>query len=129
MANYSNSKFEISTLDECIFKLTPVEGTELNVEDVREMRTVYLELSKGEKFAILMDANNAFTTTDEARKLLASREFTDKRFAAAFVTSSLANKIAGNFFIKFNKPSSSTKLFTDEPSALEWLKDQQRNNR
>lgn len=129
MADYSNSKFEITRLDNSIFKLMPFEGVELDIEDVQKMRSVYLELSKGEKFAVLLDAKYVFTTTEEARKLLASKEYTDKRFAAAFVTSSLANKIFGNFFIKFNKPASPTKLFTEESSALEWLEEQARKNK
>ncbi|MGZ4078580.1 MAG: DUF7793 family protein, partial [Bacteroidia bacterium] len=65
--------------------------------------------------------------TDAARKLIASKEYTDKRFAIAFVTTSLANKIVGNFFIKFNKPASATKLFSDEETALEWIIEQEKN--
>jgi hypothetical protein len=124
MTNFSNSKFEIKVLSPQIFMLKPFEGIELNVDDVNEMREVYLRLSNGSKFAVLLDATNAFDTTDEARKLLASKEFAEKRVAAAFVTKSLANKIIGSFFIKFNKPVSPTKLFTDEKLALEWLKEQ-----
>ena len=67
------------------------------MEDVREMRRVYLEFSNGGSFAILLDATSNFITTDEARVLLASKEFTEKRVAAGFVTPTLANRIVGNF--------------------------------
>lgn len=124
MADYSNSKYEITILDDCIFKLRPFEGVEIDVDDVKEMRKVYLEFSKGKPFAILLDASQDFTPTDEARKLLASKEYTEKRVAAGFVTTTLANKIIGNFFIKFNKPASPTKLFNDEATAFAWIKEQ-----
>lgn len=124
MADYLNSKYEITILDDCIFKLKPFEGVELDVDDVKEMRKIYLQFSGGKSFAILLDATQSFSPTDEARKLLASKEYTDKRIAAAFVTTTLANRLIGNFFIKVNKPLTPTKLFNDEVSALAWLKEQ-----
>lgn len=124
MADYSNSKYEITILADRIYKVKPFEGIEIDVADVVEMRKMYLEFSKGKSFAILLDASVDFTPTDEARKLLASKEYTEKRIAAGFVTKTLANKILGNFFIKVNKPSSPTRLFNDEATALAWLKEQ-----
>lgn len=121
MADYSNHKFEITILSRHIFKLKPYEGVELNVDDVREMREVYLRFSEGQPFAILLDASNNFTPGEEARALIASKEYTDKRIAAAFVTNSVANKLFGNFFIKFNRPATPTKMFNNEAAAYEWL--------
>ncbi|MCW3071589.1 MAG: hypothetical protein JWO44_1479 [Bacteroidetes bacterium] len=121
MADYSNSKFEITILSPRIFRLRPFEGVELDEDDAREMRKVYLRFSDNRPFAILLDASADFTPTNEARVLLASREFTETRIAAAFVTRSLANKLIGNFFIRFNKPASPTRMFNDEPAAFEWL--------
>jgi hypothetical protein len=122
MADYSHSSTELTILAPNIFKMKPSEGAEIKVEDIRELRIKCLELSKGGSFAILLDATGIFTIKDDARALLASTEFTDKRIAAAFVTPGLANRIVGNFFIRFNKPASATKLFNDEASAFEWLK-------
>jgi hypothetical protein len=121
MVDYSNGKFEITILTNHIFKLKPFEGIELDIEDVQEMRRVYLKFSNNESFAILLDATENFSLTSEARTLLASKEYTVKRIAAAFVTKSLANQLVGNFFIKFNKPATPTKMFTDEEHAFKWL--------
>lgn len=124
MADYSNSKFEITILTANIFRLKPFEGVEINIDDVYEMRGVFLEFSGNLPFAVLLDASNNFVPTEEARAALASAEFTNKRIAAAFVTRSLANKLIGNFFINFNKPATATRLFTDEASAFKWLEEQ-----
>ena len=91
------------------------------MQDGYDMRSVFVSLSDGSTFAVLTDASNFFSTTSELRQLLASKEFTDLRFATAIVTQSIANKIIGNFFIKVNKPASPTKLFSSEELALEWL--------
>lgn len=124
MADYSNHKFEITILRPYLFKLTPFGDVEIGAEDVYEMRKVFLRFSDDQPFAVLLDASNNFTPTEEARALLASKEFTSKRIAAAFVTTSLANKLIGNFFINFNRPATPTRMFTDEAAALAWLQEQ-----
>lgn len=127
MADYSNSKLEITKLTDRIYKLKPFEGIELDIDDVKEMRRVYLEFSGGEKFAILLDAGLEFSTTPAARELIASKEYTVLRVATALVTTSLANRLVGNFFIRVNKPASPTRMFNDEKDAFEWLKEQMGN--
>lgn len=51
----------------------------------------------------------------------ASKKVTDLNIAMALITSSLTSKILANFFIKFNKPSSPTKMFKTREDALVWL--------
>jgi 3,4-dihydroxy-2-butanone 4-phosphate synthase len=124
MAEYSNGRIEITTVGERIYRLKPVEGIEMNVDDVRQAREIYLKLSAGQFFSVLLDATGSFTISDEARALIASKEYSVQRKAAALVTPGLVNRLVGNFFIQFNKPGSPTKLFNDEASALAWLEEQ-----
>jgi hypothetical protein len=128
MADYSNSKFNITVVADRIFKLKPVPGAEITVGDVKNMREIHLRLSGGQPFAILLDATGEFEIGEEARKLIASGEYSEKRISAAFVTPGLVNRLVGNFFIQFNKPASPTRLFSDEASALAWLKEQMKNH-
>lgn len=118
---FSNEKFAIIVHSSNIFILKPHNGAELDVEDGYEMRSVFVQLSKGNKFAILTDASTFFSTTQELRQLLASPKFTDLRIATAIYTQNMASKIIGNFFIKVNKPASPTKLFSNKAEALKWL--------
>lgn len=118
---FRNEKFELFVLTSNIYKLKPKAGIELDVNDGYEMRKQFLIQSKGNKFAVLTDASNFFSTTSELRQLLSSKEFTDLRFATAIVTQSMASKIIGNFFIKVNKPATPTKLFSNENLAFDWL--------
>jgi hypothetical protein len=87
------------------------------------MREQALTLVDGQKFTILFDANHRGNITPEARTQFACQEYTDVRIGAAIVTNSIANKIIGNFFIKFNKPASPTRIFSNESAAIEWLRD------
>lgn len=126
---FRNNKFEIREEQLPIFRLTIFEGVEIELEDVMEMAAAFRKLSQGQKFAVLLDATNPFTLSSEARNMIASKELTSDRMAAAFVTRSLANKLVGNFFIKFNKPATPTKLFSDEASAMEWLREIVKKNK
>lgn len=120
---FRNNKFEIRIEHLPILRLTVFEGVDIEFEDVLEMSAAFREIAKGEKFAVLLDATKPFTVSPEARTFIASKELTSDRMAAAFVTRSLANRIVGNFFIKFNKPATPTKLFSEEAPAIEWLKE------
>src|ERR1043166_3425288 len=98
MAEYSNGRIEITTVGERIYRLKPVEGIEMNVDDVRQAREIYLKLSAGQFFSVLLDATGSFTISDEARALIASKEYSVQRKAAALVTPGLVNRLVGNFF-------------------------------
>jgi len=126
---FRNNKFEIRIEHLPILRLTVFEGVDLEFEDILEMAAAFRKISNGEKFAVLLDATKPFTVSSEARTFIASKELTSDRMAAAFVTKSLANRIVGNFFIKFNKPATPTKLFSEEALAMEWLWQQIENNK
>lgn len=58
----------------------------------------------------------------------ANREFWSKKeacpysLADAFIVNSNALRLIANFYLKINKPERPTKMFTDEESAIKWLK-------
>jgi len=124
---FKNEKFEIKKVADQIYLLKIIEGAEIEVEDAKEMSAVFSQMANGQNYAVLLDATNNFNVSGEAKTLIASKEYSKNRIAAAFIINSLANRITGNFFIKFNKPETPTKLFPDEKSAMEWLKDQVKN--
>ena len=116
---FVSKKFSLQQLEPKILKLVVVDGIELELQDAKEMIAEALELSNGEEYAILFDANKSGTISFEAREEFAKSK---KRKAVAIVTKSLANKLVGNFFINFHRPRSSSRIFSEEKSALEWLR-------
>jgi hypothetical protein len=116
---FTTKKFSLQLLEPQIFRLTVIDGIELEEKDAKEMITEALALAKGEEYTILFDANKSGTISFEAREEFARSE---KRLAVAIVTKSLANKLLGNFFINFHKPKSSSRIFSDEQNAIEWLR-------
>jgi len=99
--------------------MTVIEDIELEQKDAQEAIAEAIELSEGKDYAILFNANVAGHISHEARDEFAKSK---KRLAVAIVTTSLANKLFGNFFIKFHKPMSASRIFSDEQTAIEWLR-------
>ncbi|MGZ3862925.1 MAG: DUF7793 family protein [Bacteroidia bacterium] len=114
-----SAKFSLLLIEPGIIKLSVIEGIELEQEDARQMIESAVKMAEGKDYAILFDANRSGNISYEAREEFARSK---KRKAVAIVTNSLANKLIGNFFINFHKPLSSSRIFNDEKSALEWLR-------
>ena len=106
-----------------IIRIESSAGEFAEVEDILAMRKANLELSKGGLYYVLLDTSNGFASASpEANKLLAGKEFSENRGGIAIIARSLATKIVSNFFVRFNKPISPTKMFISEAEAIDWLK-------
>jgi hypothetical protein len=106
-----------------IIKLLIQEDSILDLEDVLEMRRENLKLVGGKKFCVLLDTRPGyFTTSPEAIKMMASKEYQKTRKATAIIVHSLATRIVGNFFKSLHATESPTRLFNKEEDALLWLR-------
>ncbi len=94
----------------------------LDVSDLWESRRMSLEYLPNTKYQIMMEAEDLFTVTKEAREVGASPEYAADLDAVALVTTSFPLKLLGNLYIRINKPIVPTKLFYDQQSAINWLK-------
>ena len=112
-------KFSLQLIEHKIIKLTLIDDIELEQNDAKEMIAEAIDLAEGAEYTILFDATKPGTISFEAREEFAKSK---KRIAAAIVTNSLANKLLGNFFINFHKPTTSSRIFSDEQDAIKWLR-------
>lgn len=105
-----------------IIRMKINEGETFDVEHVYAGRKANLTLNEGKPFCILLDTGSFFNTTPQARALTAGKEFSKHRIAIAGLAPSLPTKMVGNFFINFHKPTTPTRLFTNENEAISWLR-------
>jgi hypothetical protein len=98
------------------------DNVELDVEDVKEMFAKRLEVIGENPYAIINISGKHSGITSEARKLAAEPQYALYRQAFAMVVNSLAQRIIGNFYIKFDSPPSPARVFNDEKAAFEWVK-------
>lgn len=103
--------------------------TQINYKDVfltlQDSQFVFQESRKQspwEKSPIYL-TSASFTNQDKAsREYNGSEEVTKHCSAIAMLSTSLAQRIMANFFIRIIKPKVPTRFFGSENEALEWLK-------
>ena len=120
---------EFSYIEKDIIQVRLFENARIEIKDVEESFTATMNIAEHKKYAVLVDATPYVYVTPEARIHGARKEFQLNLVAQAIFVTSLANRIVGNFIIRFNKPYAPTKLFSDKESALEWLREQLKRNK
>lgn len=104
-----------------ILRITILKDAEIDISEAAENHALSNKLASGRKFVQLVKSEGDFEVTPEARAYAAQYSASEGRVAMAFITSSLAQRLIGNFYIKYNKPLVPVRMFKTEESALEWL--------
>jgi hypothetical protein len=117
-----NSTHTLIETNPPIIKMEVTEGEFVEVGTIEKVHKINLELSNGKPFCILLDTSAGyFNISPQANELLASPAYALKRIATAIIVKTLATRLMGNFFIRFNKPPTPTRLFKTEEEAMTWL--------
>ena len=104
------------------------EGATIDAETAEEGKRRITELYPGLKFYVMAEGYNFFTFTSEARKLCATKEFSDNTIAVTFYTANISLLLLGEMYLKINKPFVPTKIFNNRDNAKEWLYEQMKMN-
>jgi len=103
-----------------ILRIEILEGAEIELADAIQNQEARKLLTKNDKYLILVDGRVNLSISKEARAFAAQHK-NDGSTASAFIITSTANKLIGNFYINVNKPNIPTKIFSSEEKAIEWL--------
>lgn len=130
--DYTNDKVKSIELDFVSISYTP--STSLLEIEYNSNARIELEHAKemAEKLRIILDGNSGLSlvtaskdfvsmSTDATNFLAGVQKKYGYSKASAFVTNVLANRIAANFYIRFNKPPQPCKIFKNKEEALAWL--------
>lgn len=97
-------------------KYAAVHGKHNATENVEQCDRLSGPMAK----TLLMDITGIQSMSREARQAYASA-CDGKVNAIALIVSSPANRLLGNFFLGFNKPSAPVQLFSTVQQARQWL--------
>lgn len=100
-----------------------LKNAHVDIPEVKENFEAVMKLVEGNPYAALTDVRTTISITKEAREFAARPEYFHLQVAHAIVINSLPNRLLANFIIKFHKPASPTKLFSDFKAAHAWLKE------
>jgi hypothetical protein len=121
--------FELPNGNTCSYKLLAyqlleikIEGySDFDVEDAKFMVEKAGEFGQGQKFKSLILVGPEIEPSPKAQAYSSSPEGCKYKLADAFVVNNVAQKLIGNFIIRFFRPEIPTKVFSDQERALEWL--------
>ncbi len=113
--------FSVLLLQEGIVHVKIRSVDEITLEQAKEIIECIGEFCRDRKRPSLVSSDNFSAPTAEAREYIAKKDSNPYITATAYIARSLAEKIMTNAFIRFNKPSRPTKMFTTEKKAIEWL--------
>lgn len=107
--------------EELVLYIEIFSGNEIGLEDSIEHNLASQKLTNGVYHCAFIKALGNIDISSEARKYGSNPEIQNKLIAQAVLVNSLATRIAGNFYIRFNKPPKPTRIFTNAEDAMSWL--------
>lgn len=116
-------------LKESLIQIKFTRSGQLELEEAKEILRITTQLAGSAPHALIYDFNKlSVQFNQEVRALAQNRDtISDNLFARAFVTYNLSNKLEVNHFIKYNKPTTPTTIFSSFDQALRWIEEHQRH--
>ena len=96
---------------------------DLNLESIEAIVIERYKFTKGRKLPFLLNVKNLSSISKKAREYSALDKVALDISCAALLVDKKFTKHLANFWLKLNRPSTPTKLFTDEFKAFMWLAD------
>lgn len=117
----SENKFILSFNEYGYYELFIKDNVEIFIDDIHLIIDAQKQLN-GSKIPMLISGGQYSTTNTETLKYIAANENMPYSKCAAFIVSSISQKLLGNFYLKIYKPQRPTRFFNNKSDAISWLK-------
>jgi hypothetical protein len=97
-------------------------GAAVELDDARENLDTAERLIRGVSIPLMVDLRQLRSQSSEARALLAGPHAKRVSRAVALLIGAPLSRVIGNFYLRFNRPETPTRLFSVEADAREWLR-------
>lgn len=97
-------------------------GESQSVADAKDNLSAALELLSGERRPILIDIRDALPLDAEVRRFYSGTILSDFTALALLVKANPLGRMIGNVYLRIANTGIPTRLFTNEPPAIEWLR-------
>jgi hypothetical protein len=122
MKEFDTETFRMVLHDDLIKEFIVKKDCELRETDVRMSLRLTAQHYPGVKFFVLIEGEAGAAVSHDARRLAASPEYSRHTAALALHSKNVLMAIAGNLFLKINRPKVPTRFFDDREKALDWLR-------
>ncbi|MFI5203224.1 MAG: hypothetical protein ACHQF2_01920 [Flavobacteriales bacterium] len=104
-----------------IAQMNTADDVYFTMKETRDFLAALKEITGGTPHLILKVPGTHASLDNESRSFMATKEALQYSIAEGVVIRNLAQRILGNFYLKFDKPKKPVKLFTSIPEAEKWL--------
>lgn len=114
----------VEVLNTNIVLVTIKIGCTIEVEDIRKIKAYNLVQMSNKDYGLVVDAKYYTSVSAESRKIMATESLEKNRMATSIVIYEFSQRILGNLYIRFNRPTVPTRLFSNKDNAINWVKKQ-----
>jgi hypothetical protein len=118
---FENAKYKIIWFPEEKIVEFCMKDIEIEKQDIIEMHEQTLKMTGGLKYANIFTAQDFFSITGEARVEGSKPYYSKNLMVQALIVKNLAQRLIGNFIMKFNKPVRETKMFATREEGKVWV--------
>ncbi len=122
MKEFETKSFKLIIHENLLKEFIVKKGVTLHEKDIWESRDISIGYKPGIKLYVIMEGEEDTQVSPDARRAAASEENSKYTAALALCSPSVYQAIAGNLFLKINKPKVPTRFFDSRDKALAWLK-------
>lgn len=116
-----HEKFTIKRIKGNFLSIEIHEGQTIDAEEIHLIYKGYHDLVGNNEYVVAVYANHFSSISPEAREISAKEYADPKRKKVAMITDNMAHVLMLRFFIAWNKPKTTIKIFRSEENAFEWL--------
>lgn len=118
---FEREKFKLSFINNSILMIDIIDFTEIELEDIHEIRNWVKENSAKKKLFKIFNFGNGSTVSKELREFTSSEEASENTIAVAILVRSLAQQLLLDYYLKFNRPFIPTRAFSKKEKAIKWI--------
>lgn len=114
---------EISVIQDNVLLIEYETGKLITTHNLSELKKLRENLLGNQKYHSITDSRDGLLNlSDEAKAYIAEENQSSRmRLSDAVIVNSFAKKIEIELYVRFNKPTVKTKVFTDLNKALCWI--------
>ena len=116
-----HSLFNLQLRSDGIVQMNTGEEAYFGIKDAKEYLIALEEITGGIPHLILKVPGEHAMVDSDARSFMAEPEALKFSIAEAVIVKNMAQRIIGNFYIKFDKPEIPVRLFDSMEEAEKWL--------
>ena len=112
----------LSLAEDGVLRITNKPGAVIGQAQAEEIMQTLLRILKVTPIPLFVDGTQIRSMDRKARRIFAGPRAQSIIKAQAILTRSPIARMIGSFFLGINRPSFPIRLFTEEDTAIDWLK-------